>query len=150
MLGAVEAAGEGRMVSNIGVYLQFAATAATIVSGAVAEHCKFEAYILYASFLAAWVYPVVVHWVWSGSGWASAFRSDGIVFGTGVVDFAGCGVVHMVGGFAALAGAWVLGPRIGRFDADGKVCAHCHTCMQPSPNVAPCRIVLELASDAAL
>lgn len=59
--------------------------------------------------------------VWSSTGWASAFRSDDLLFGTGVVDFAGCGVVHMVGGFAALAGAFILGPRLGRFDKDGKV-----------------------------
>ena len=61
--------------------------------------------------------------MWSGSGWASAFADDKL-FGTGVVDFAGCGVVHMTGGLAALAGAWVLGPRIGRFDENGKVCTN--------------------------
>lgn len=60
--------------------------------------------------------------VWSTTGWISAFRADGdLLFDTGVIDFAGCGVVHMTGGLAALAGAFVIGPRIGRFDADGKV-----------------------------
>lgn len=99
----------------------FAATAATIVSGAVAERCKFEGYLAYAVLLTSWVYPVVVHWVWSSTGWISAFRADGdLLFDTGVIDFAGCGVVHMTGGLAALAGAFVIGPRIGRFDADGK------------------------------
>eukprot|EP00892_Ulva_mutabilis_P012539 jgi/Ulvmu1/9658/UM054_0090.1 len=99
----------------------FAATAATIVSGAVAERCKFEGYLAYAVLLTSWVYPVVVHWVWSTTGWISAFRADGdFLFDTGVIDFAGCGVVHMTGGLAALAGAFVIGPRIGRFDADGK------------------------------
>ena len=62
--------------------------------------------------------------MWSTSGWASAFRPDDLLFDVGVIDFAGCGVVHMTGGLAALAGAMVIGPRIGRFDADGKVCAH--------------------------
>lgn len=98
----------------------FAATAATIVSGAVAERTKFEGYVAYAIFLTSWVYPVIAHWVWSGTGWASAFREDDFLFDTGVIDFAGCGVVHMTGGLAALAGAWAVGPRIGRFDADGK------------------------------
>lgn len=59
--------------------------------------------------------------MWSESGWASAFRSEGLLFGTGVIDFAGCGVVHMVGGLAALAGAAMCGPRIGRFDEKGRV-----------------------------
>ena len=59
---------------------------------------------------------------WSATGWASAFRADGdFLFGTGVIDFAGSGVVHMTGGFSALAGAAIIGPRVGRFDADGRV-----------------------------
>jgi len=98
----------------------FAATAATIVSGSVAERCHMGAYVGYSTVLTAWVYPVVVHWIWSGDGWLTAFRDDALL-GIGVVDFAGCGVVHMVGGAAALAGAAVLGPRIGRFNEDGTV-----------------------------
>ena len=104
----------------------FAATAATIVSGAVAERCRFEAYMMYEFMLVMLVYPVVAHWVWSPFGWASAGRSPEtsrqnyvLLAGSGVYDFAGDGPVHMVGGLASLAGAWVLGPRIGRFDAAG-------------------------------
>eukprot|EP00210_Caulerpa_lentillifera_P003868 g3695.t1 len=98
----------------------FAATAATIVSGAVAERTKFEAYLMYAFFLTAWVYPNVVHWVWSDYGWLSGFRKSDRFNDVGLIDFAGCGVVHMVGGLAGLAGAALVGPRIGRFDANGK------------------------------
>ena len=63
---------------------------------------------------------MVVHWVWSGDGWLSAFTDDPML-GIGVVDFAGGGVVHMVGGAAALAGAYVLKPRLGRFNDDGSI-----------------------------
>merc|ERR1719181_1762071 len=97
--------------------LVFAATAATIVSGAVAERCQMTAYACYSFFLCAWVYPVVVHAIWSGNGFISGWRGeeDDLVFEVGTVDFAGCGVVHMVGGLAAFVGAAVLGPRAGRF-----------------------------------
>ncbi len=89
----------------------FAAAAATIVSGAVAERVKFKAYFVYAIVISTLVYPIIVSWVWGG-GWLS--KMD-----TPFIDFAGSGVVHMTGGAAALVGAAILGPRIGRFDADG-------------------------------
>jgi Amt family ammonium transporter len=87
----------------------FAGTAATIVSGAVAERMRFVAYLIYSFLISAFVYPVVGHWVWGG-GWLS---------GLGFHDFAGSTVVHAVGGITALVGAWMLGPRIGRFNKDG-------------------------------
>ena len=98
----------------------FAATAATIVAGSVAERTQFVAYLVYSIALTAFIYPVVVHWVWAESGWLNAFRTTGSLFGTGMIDFAGSGVVHMVGGFAGLVGAFACGPRLGRFDSDGK------------------------------
>ena len=90
----------------------FAATAATIVSGAMAERTKFKSYIVYSVFITALVYPVVVHWVWGG-GWLANLD-------TPFVDFAGSTIVHSVGGWAALMGAMILGPRIGKYGADGK------------------------------
>lgn len=95
----------------------FSATAVTIVSGAVAERITFEAYFMYAVTLCALVYPFVVHWCW-GDGFMSAFRSDEkdeLLFGCGVIDFAGSGVVHMTGGIAAIVGVLLLGPRLGRY-----------------------------------
>jgi Amt family ammonium transporter len=95
----------------------FAATAATIVSGGVAERCALSAYLAYSVLLTGLVYPPVVHMVWDSEGLISAFNSNsgssGPILG-GVIDFAGSGVVHMTGGIAALAGAFMLGPRIGR------------------------------------
>jgi Amt family ammonium transporter len=87
----------------------FAGAAATIVAGAVAERMKFTSYLAYSFILSAFIYPIVGHWVWGG-GWLS---------GLGFHDFAGSTVVHAVGGATGLVGAWVLGPRIGKFNADG-------------------------------
>ncbi len=98
----------------------FCATAATIVSGAVAERITFSAYIMISVALTAFIYPVVVHMGW-GAGVFSAWREDELLGGCGVTDFAGSGVVHATGGIAALVSCWILGPRVGRFDEDGKV-----------------------------
>lgn len=80
----------------------FAATAATIVSGCVAERATFEAYMTYSFLLSAWVYPVVVHWIWSPDGWLTINSGNGPLLGVGTLDFAGCGPVHMVGGVGKL------------------------------------------------
>ncbi len=90
--------------------MAFAAATATIVSGAVAERVQFRAYFVYSALLTSIIYPIVVSWAWGGNGWLADI---------GFVDLAGSTVVHTVGGTAALVGAAVLGPRIGRFDEDG-------------------------------
>lgn len=94
--------------------LVFAGTAATIVSGAMAERTKFSAYLIYSFFISALIYPIAGHWIWGG-GWLWT-----LPFGTGFRDFAGSTVVHSVGGWLALIGAITLGPRLGRFAKDGK------------------------------
>jgi len=93
----------------------FAATAATIVSGAMAERTKFSSYLLYSVFISAFVYPVFGSWAWGG-----LYKGGGWLEALGFIDFAGSTVVHSVGGWAALAGALVIGPRLGRFGKDGK------------------------------
>jgi Amt family ammonium transporter len=90
----------------------FAATAATIVSGAMAERTKFKSYVIYSAVISAVIYPIVVRWQWGG-GWL--FQLD-----TPFHDFAGSTLVHMTGGITAAVGAAFLGPRIGRYGADGK------------------------------
>lgn len=90
--------------------LVFCGTAATIVSGAVAERIKYITFIVFSFVLTLVIYPIVGHWVWGG-GWLADL---------GFLDFAGDTVVHSLGGWAALAGALVLGPRIGKYDKDGK------------------------------
>ncbi len=90
--------------------LVFAATAATIVSGAMAERTQFKSYLIYSIFITGIIYPIVGHWIWGG-GWLSSL---------GMSDFAGSTVVHSTGGWLALTGAIVLGPRIGKYDGEGK------------------------------
>jgi Amt family ammonium transporter len=97
--------------------LVFMDTAATIVTGGMAERWKFSAFIPFGVFMGAIVYPIYGMWVWGG-GWLATLGAN-YGLGHGVVDFAGSSVVHAVGGFAALAGAMVLGPRIGKFKKDG-------------------------------
>lgn len=92
--------------------MMFAGTAATIVSGAVAERMHFSGYLLISLVIAAVIYPLVGHWIWNGDGWLAQ---------RGFIDFAGSTVVHSAGAWLALAGIIVLGPRYGRFTADGKV-----------------------------
>ncbi len=88
----------------------FCATAATIVSGAMAERTRFIAYCIYSVVISAFIYPVVGHWIWGGG-----FLSD-----LGFIDFAGSTAVHSVGGWCAVVGAVMLGPRIGKYSDDGK------------------------------
>ena len=90
--------------------LVFAGTAATIVSGAMAERTRFSAYLLYSLFISLIIYPVSGHWAWGG-GWLSSL---------GFKDFAGSTVVHSVGGWLALVGAYMLGPRLGKYSKEGK------------------------------
>ncbi|GFR40282.1 hypothetical protein Agub_g440, partial [Astrephomene gubernaculifera] len=97
----------------------FCATAVTIPAGSVAERCNFNAYLGYSSFISAIIYPVVAHWVWCAEGWLGYSTTHPLIK-CGMMDFAGSGVVHMVGGLAGLAGAIMLGPRMGRFDVDNK------------------------------
>jgi Amt family ammonium transporter len=95
----------------------FMDTAATIPTGAMAERWKFSSFVVFGFFMAMFVYPIFANWVWGG-GWLATLGSN-FGLGHGHVDFAGSSVVHMVGGVAALAGAIVLGPRIGKFNKDG-------------------------------
>ena len=90
--------------------IAFCATAATIVSGAMAERTKFVAYCIYSAVISMLVYPIIGHWIW-GNGWLAQL---------GFHDFAGGTVVHTLGGMSALAGAWLLGPRIGKYAKNGK------------------------------
>jgi Amt family ammonium transporter len=97
----------------------FMATATTIPTGALAERWKFGSFVLFSFAISAVIYPVYANWVWGG-GWLSAIgRNFG--FGHGHVDFAGSSVVHLTGGTLALVGAQVLGPRLGKFGANGSV-----------------------------
>ena len=100
--------------SNFFFQLVFCATAATIVSGAMAERTKFSTYCIYSAVISAIVYPIEAGWVWNSAGWLAKL---------GYVDFVGSSVIHMVGGIASVIGAAMLGPRIGKYTKgkDGKV-----------------------------
>ncbi|HEX5112468.1 MAG TPA: ammonium transporter [Saprospiraceae bacterium] len=112
-------------VYDVGIFtlflfqLVFMDTTATIPTGAMAERWKFKSFVIYGFFISMFVYPIFGNWVWGG-GWLSQL---GAMFGLGHghVDFAGSSVVHEVGGVAALAGAMVIGPRIGKYNKDGSV-----------------------------
>jgi Amt family ammonium transporter len=96
--------------------LVFMDTAATIPTGSMAERLRWKPFVIYGLFISAFLYPIFAAWAWGG-GWLSQLGSVGL--GSGYVDFAGSGVVHSVGGWCALAGAMVLGARIGKFNKDG-------------------------------
>lgn len=95
--------------SNFVFNLVFCATTATIVSGAMAERTNFLSYCIYSGIISAVVYPIEAHWIWGG-GWLAQM---------GFHDFAGSCAIHMVGGFSALIGAWMEGPRLGKYNKDG-------------------------------
>jgi len=108
--------------ASLGMFLfavVFMDTAATIPTGAMAERWKFTAFMIYGVFMSMLLYPVYGNWVWGGGWLASLGANAGL--GHGVVDFAGSSVVHMTGGITALAGVLVLGPRLGKYRADGTV-----------------------------
>lgn len=96
--------------SNFFFQLVFCATAATIVSGAMAERTKFSSYCIYSAVISAVVYPVEAGWVWNAQGWLAKL---------GYIDFAGSSVIHMVGGISGLIGAILLGARMGKYDEKG-------------------------------
>jgi ammonium transporter, Amt family len=100
----------------------FAAVAATIVAGSIAERAKFSAYLVYTVVITAIIYPIVVHWGWDANGWLSPFRdADDLLIGNGYIDFAGSGIVHTVGGTAGLMGAIAVGARRGKFGPGGEI-----------------------------
>ena len=92
----------------------FAAANVTIIAGTLAERCQMKAYFAYSFVMAAFIYPFIVHSIWSSNGFLSAFAKDPFR-GVGVLDFAGSGVVHLSGGITALVASIILGPRKGRF-----------------------------------
>ena len=92
----------------------------TIIAGTLAERCQMIAYLCYSLLLSGWVYPIIVHAIWSSRGCLSA-SAENPLWGVGMVDFAGSGVVHLTGGTTALIAAIILGPRRGRFhDESGR------------------------------
>ncbi len=111
LLGSYSAGEDYATVAMWFFHVVFAATAATIVSGAMAERTHFVAYCVYSLLISAFLYPVTGHWIWGG-GWLGSL---------GMRDFAGSTVVHSVGAWAALAGCILIGPRIGKYSKDGRI-----------------------------
>jgi ammonium transporter, Amt family len=110
-------AGSSGVLAFFFFQMVFMDTAATIPTGSMAERLKFSGFVLMGLWVSMFIYPVVGGWVWGGGWLQNLGRIAG--WGNGAVDFAGSGVVHMIGGTIALVGALVLGPRIGRFNKDG-------------------------------
>jgi Amt family ammonium transporter len=102
--------------TNFFFQVVFAATAVTIASGALAERTKFTTYLIFAGVMTAIIYPVVVHWTWGGGLIAQMSIGDAMSYS----DFAGSTIVHLTGGVAALVGAYMVGPRLGKYGEDGK------------------------------
>lgn len=145
----------------------FSAASATIVAGTLAERCQMVAYLCYSVLLTGWVYPIIVHSIWSPQGFLSAISIDPL-WGVGVIDFAGSGVVHVTGGCTALFATMILGPRRGRFhDETGRrldvprefpghsmalqVGWKMRGCTQPTPmphslTTSPCRCLVPFCS----
>mmetsp|Transcript_33518 Transcript_33518/g.66452 ORF Transcript_33518/g.66452 Transcript_33518/m.66452 type:complete len:488 (+) Transcript_33518:56-1519(+) len=112
---------DGGLALSFVISVAFCTTAATIVSGAVAERINFWVYVFSTISIAGGSYPLVSQWIWAGHN--SDFEGSGWLANKGFVDFAGSGVVHLLGAIAAITSAWWVGPRVGRFtkDADGKI-----------------------------
>lgn len=92
----------------------FSAAAVTVIAGVLAERCRMSAYLSYSVWMTGFVYPIIVHSLWSANGFLSPFANTPFL-GIGAIDFAGSGVVHMSGGATALIATWILGARKGRF-----------------------------------
>jgi ammonium transporter, Amt family len=119
MLSPDNSGGDGQWQYTFWLFqVVFAATAATIVSGAMAERTRFASYLVYSVVISGVIYPIFGHWAWGNL--LDTSQSPWLV-GRGFIDFAGSTVVHSVGGWAALAGAIVVGPRIGKYAKDGTV-----------------------------
>ncbi len=133
--GGDDEEGDKTFIGNAGFFLKgddirlenwffqfaFACALSSIVAGTIAERTQMKAYLLYSVFLVGFAYPVVAHAFWSTNGWLSTTASDPL-WGSGAIDLAGSGPVHMTGGVTALVAAIILGPRIGRFhDRDGNL-----------------------------
>ena len=125
----------------------FSAASATIVAGTLAERCQMSAYFYYSIFLTGFVYPIIVHSVWSVHGFVSAY-GDSPLLGVGFIDIAGSGVVHLTGGLTSLIATWVLGPRRGRFhdEETGEELAKPKNIQGHSIGLQVCCAVLSLCS----